>query len=183
MLRFAELLESFNALIGRTVAWLTLVMVLLTVVIVLLRYAFDLGWIWLQESVTWMHASVFMLAAAWTLGCDEHVRVDVFYRKLGPRGRAIVDLAGTWLFLVPVSLFLLWSSFGYVEASWAIGETSREAGGLGYPAVPVLKSMIPVTAVMLLLQGIAGSIRNVLVLASRVQVSTPEPPSDHLGPA
>ncbi|HHQ14344.1 MAG TPA: TRAP transporter small permease subunit, partial [Chromatiales bacterium] len=120
MLRFAELLESFNALIGRTVAWLTLVMVLLTVVIVLLRYAFDLGWIWLQESVTWMHASVFMLAAAWTLGRDEHVRVDVFYRKLGPRGRAIVDLAGTWLFLVPVSLFLLWSSFGYVEASWAI---------------------------------------------------------------
>ena len=183
MLRFAELLESFNALIGRTVAWLTLIMVLLTVVIVLLRYAFDLGWIWLQESVTWMHAAVFMLAAAWTLARDEHVRVDIFYQKLGPRGRAIVDLAGTWLFLVPVSLFLLWTSYGYVAASWAIHEASREAGGLGYPAVPILKSMIPVTAVMLLLQGIAGSIRNVLLIAGRVQASPPEPPSDHLGPA
>ncbi len=183
MLRLAEILEGFNTAIGRAVAWLTLVMVLLTVVIVVLRYAFDLGWIWLQESVTWMHASVFMLAAAWTLARDEHVRVDIFYQRLGPRGRAIVDLAGTWLFLVPVSVFLLWTSYGYVEASWTIREASREAGGLGYPAVPVLKSMIPVTAVMLLLQGIAGSIRNVLLITGRVQPPPPEPPADHLGPA
>ncbi len=183
MLQLAQALERFNVVVGRTIAWLTLVMVLLTMLIVVLRYAFDLGWIWLQESVTWMHAAVFMLAAAWTLSRDEHVRVDIFYQRLGDRGRAIVNLAGTWLFLIPVSVFLLWSSYGYVAASWAIQESSREAGGLAYPAVPILKSMIPVTASMLLLQGLVESIRNLLVIAGRVQPPPPEPPASHLGPA
>ena len=157
-----DFLERVNVAIGRAAGWLTLVMVVLTFVVVVLRYAFDLGWIWLQESVTWMHAAVFMLAAAYTLARDEHVRVDVFYRTLGPRRQAMVDAAGAAFFLLPFCGFLLWSSWDYVSVSWAIHEGSREAGGLVYPWPSLLKSFIPLLAIMLMLQGfvlLARSIR------------------------
>ena len=81
-------LKGFSELTGRLIAWLTVPMVAGTFLIVLLRYAFDLGWIWMQESMVWLHAAVFMLAAAYTLNRDEHVRVDIFYRRMRPRRRA-----------------------------------------------------------------------------------------------
>jgi TRAP-type mannitol/chloroaromatic compound transport system permease small subunit len=139
-------------------------MVLVTFLIVVLRYVFDMGWIWMQESVLWMHAAVFMLAAAYTLNRDEHVRVDIFYRGLDPRRRALVDVLGTLLLLLPMMLFLFVSSLDYVGNSWARGEGSREAGGLPFPAVPLLKSLIPLTAGLLILQGVA----NLLVDCSRL---------------
>jgi len=159
-----QMLERINVAIGRGVAWLTLVMVVVTFVVVVLRYAFDLGWIWLQESITWMHAAVFMLAAAYTLARDEHVRVDVFYRNFGPRGKALVDAAGAMFFLVPVCVFLVWSSWDYVTVSWAIRENSREAGGLVYPLTSLLKTFIPVMATMLLLQGLVIVARSIAAL-------------------
>jgi TRAP-type mannitol/chloroaromatic compound transport system permease small subunit len=139
-------------------------MVLVTFLIVVLRYVFDMGWIWMQESVLWMHAAVFMLAAAYTLNRDEHVRVDIFYRGLDPRRRALVDVLGTLLLLLPMMLFLFVSSLDYVGNSWVRGEGSREAGGLPFPAVPLLKSLIPLTAGLLILQGVA----NLLVDCSRL---------------
>lgn len=151
-------LRAVSELTGRLVAWLTLPMVLGTLAVVVLRYQFDVGWIWMQEGVTWLHAVTFMLASAYTLNRDEHVRVDVFYRSMSPRGRAITDLAGTLVFLLPVCVFILVVSIDYVLVSWAIREGSREAGGLPYPFVPVLKTMIPVTAGLLLLQGVANAI-------------------------
>ncbi|RMF98846.1 MAG: TRAP transporter small permease subunit [Gammaproteobacteria bacterium] len=151
----ADRVEGLNVAIGRGVAWLTLAMVLLTVAIVVLRYLFDLGWIWLQETVTWMHAAVFMLAAAYTLARDEQVRVDIFYAAAGRRRQALIDVLGTLLFLLPFCAFLLVESWPYVLESWQIREGSREAGGLLYPAVPLLKSCIPLTAILLLLQGLA----------------------------
>lgn len=153
-MKFAKLIDRFNIQIGRATAWLTLVMVLVTFFIVALRYVFDTGWIWLQESVNWMHAAVFMLASAYTLARDEHVRVDIFYRAFSPRRKAIIDAIGILLLLLPVSVYLVWSSWDYVAASWAIRESSREAGGLVFPLVPLLKSFIPIMATMLLLQGI-----------------------------
>ena len=158
------LLERINVAIGRAVSWLTLVMVIVTAVIVVLRYAFDLGWIWLQETVTWMHAAVFMLAAAYTLARDEHVRVDVFYREFNPRRRALVDAGGAVLFLIPLCGFLIWSSWDYVSASWSIREGSREAGGLVFPFPSLLKTFIPVMAAMLLAQAIVILMRAVAVL-------------------
>jgi len=149
-----DALERINVIVGRTVSWLTIVMVLVTFCIVVLRYLFDTGWIWLQESVTWMHAAVFMLAAAYTLVREEHVRVDIFYRRFSPRGRAIVDTAGTLFLLIPVALFIIIASWDYVMVSWQIHETSREAGGLIYPFPSLLKSLIPIMSLMLLLQGI-----------------------------
>ena len=161
MARLLAKLERANILIGRGVAWLTLVMVVVTFTIVVLRYLFDVGWIWLQESVTWMHAAVFMLGAAYTLAREEHVRVDVFYRQAGERRQALTDLVGTLIFLLPVAVFLLWGSLDYVLASWQIQEGSREAGGLPFPAVPLVKSLIPVTALSLLLQALVIGARSV----------------------
>lgn len=167
MLAIERTLRAVSELTGRVVAWLTLPMVLGTFAVVVLRYQFDLGWIWMQEVVTWLHAVTFMLAAAYTLNRDGHVRVDVFYRSMSPRGRAVTDLAGTLVFLVPVCVFILVVSVDYVQVSWAIREGSREAGGLPYPFVPVLKTVIPVTAVLLLLQGVADVISAWRVLGRR----------------
>ena len=136
-------------------------MVTVTFVVVILRYAFDLGWIWMQESVVWMHAAVFMLAAAYTLKLDEHVRVDIFYRKLDDRRRAWVDIVGTLLLLFPMMIFLVASSWDYVHQSWLIQERSREAGGLPFPFVPVLKSVIPLTAVLIMVQGLANLLSDI----------------------
>jgi TRAP-type mannitol/chloroaromatic compound transport system permease small subunit len=137
--------------VGRTVAWLTLVMTLLTFGVVILRYGFNQGWIWLQESVTYLHAAVFMVAAAWALQTDDHVRVDIFYRERSPRYQAAVNLLGTLLFLVPFSVLMIAVGWDYVAASWATHEASREAGGL--PFVWLLKSLILILPALLLLQS------------------------------
>jgi TRAP-type mannitol/chloroaromatic compound transport system permease small subunit len=137
--------------LGQTVAWLTLVMTLLTFGVVVLRYGFNLGWIWLQESVTYLHAVIFMVAAAWAFQTDDHVRVDIFYRARSDRYRFAVNLAGTLLFVLPFSAFLLIIGWDYVAASWATHEASREAGGL--PLVWLLKSLILVLPALLLLQS------------------------------
>ena len=145
-------------------AWLTLFMVLVTFLVVVLRYVFDLGFIWLQETVTWMHAAVFMLGAAYTLLGDGHVRVDVFYREFGPRRKAIVDTAGVLIFLLPLCIFMIWSAWDFVAASWTIKEASRESGGLPYPMVPLLKSVLLVMPVMLALQGLSLLSKSVAIL-------------------
>ena len=167
MLRLRQSLEDFAEITGTIIAWLTIIMVLVTFVVVVLRYAFDLGWISMQESVTWMHAAVFMLGAAYTLKRDEHVRVDIFYRRMPVRQQALVNLFGTLIFLLPMAVFLALTSWDYVYTSWIIREASREAGGLPYPFVPILKSLIPVTAGMLILQGIANILGAVLTLMGR----------------
>ena len=170
MSKLKEQLERFADLTGAAVAWLTLLMVLGTFIVVVLRYAFDLGWIAMQESITWMHAAVFMLGAAYTLKQDEHVRVDIFYRQLAGKRRALVDLVGTLVFLLPMAVFLTVSSWDYVSTSWAIREASREAGGLPYPFVPILKSLIPATAILLVVQGIANLISSLLVITGRISI-------------
>jgi TRAP-type mannitol/chloroaromatic compound transport system permease small subunit len=151
----ASRIDAINVLTGRVVAWLTLVMVLSTVVVVVLRYVFDIGQIWLQEAVTWMHGVVFMLGAAYTLQRDEHVRVDIFYRDLGPKGRGIVNCLGVLLFLAPTCVFLFLASLEYVSASWAIHEVSRDAGGLPYPLVPLSKSILLLMPIAVSLQGVS----------------------------
>ena len=168
MLKWRQSFEDFSEFTGTVVAWLTFTMVLVTFIVVVLRYTFDLGWISMQESVTWMHAAVFMLGAAYTLKRDEHVRVDIFYRGMSVRGKAVVDLLGTLIFLLPMAVFLAMSSWDYVYTSWIIREASREAGGLPYPFVPILKSLIPATAGMLILQGIANLLGAILTLMNQM---------------
>jgi len=165
--RFSAIIDKGNIVIGEATAWLTLLMVLLTVVVVVLRYVFDIGFIWLQESLTWMHAAVFMLGAAYTLQRDEHVRVDVFYRGMSASRRAWVNALGVVLFVLPLSAYLFVESLGYVQSAWSIREVSRDSGGLPYPAIPLLKSMLLVMPVLILLQGVSMLLASVTSLVRR----------------
>jgi TRAP-type mannitol/chloroaromatic compound transport system permease small subunit len=158
----ARQIDHLNEVIGRAVSWLTLAMVLITFLIVVLRYLFDLGWIALQESVSYLHCMLFMLGISWTLKNNGHVRVDIIYQKCQPKRRALLDLLGTILLLMPVSIFIFYSSLDYVANSWSQMEGSREAGGL--PAVFLLKTLIPVAATLLFLQGISLICRAILVI-------------------
>ncbi|MCP5091894.1 MAG: TRAP transporter small permease subunit [Gammaproteobacteria bacterium] len=139
-------------------------MVLVTFVIVVMRYVFDAGLIWLQESVIWMHAVVFMAGAAYTLQQEDHVRVDVFYRTMSDTRRAWVDLVGIIIFLWPLCLFLGWKSIDFIAASWRIHEASRESGGLPYPLIPLLKTVLLLMPVTVALQGASLLLRSVKTL-------------------
>ena len=145
--------DRISSITGKASAWLTLFMVIVTFVIVVMRYVFDAGLIWLQESVIWMHAVVFMMGAAYTLQQEDHVRVDIFYRAMSDKARAWVDLAGVVFFLLPLCAFLAWKSFDFVAASWGLREASRESGGLPYPLIPLLKTVLLLMPVAVALQG------------------------------
>lgn len=167
LLRYAERLEALSDLVGRGVAWLAVAMVAMQFLVVVLRYAFNLGWIAMQESIVYMHAVLFLLGAAYTLRHDGHVRVDIIYRRLSGRGRAWVNLLGTLLLLWPVAGTILWFSWEYVASAWALLEGSREAGGL--PGVFLLKTAMPVMAGLLISQGLAMCLRALAVLRGQAE--------------
>lgn len=146
-------IELFIDWVGRSVSWMVLLMVLVTFIVVVLRYGFDTGWIALQESISYFHSLVFLLGAAYTLKQDGHVRVDIFYGRLSQTGKAWVDLIGHLFILMPVMVFIIWVSWPYIADSWQVMETSREASGL--PGVYLLKSLILIMAGLLMLQATA----------------------------
>jgi TRAP-type mannitol/chloroaromatic compound transport system permease small subunit len=157
LLPIAERIDRLTGAVGRAVVWCLLAAVLLQFVVVIARYALGLGSIWLSESIIYAHAALFMLAAAWTLAENGHVRVDVFYADAAPRRKALVDLLGALLLLLPFALTLLWLSLPYVARAWTILERSRETSGL--PAVFLLKTLVPLFAALMALQGVAQAIR------------------------
>jgi len=159
----ADRIDRLTTAVGRAVAWLALAIVLLQFTLVVARYLFGLGSIWLTETVIYAHATLFMLAAAWTLCAGGHVRVDVFYAEASPRTKAIIDLAGSLLLLLPFAAVLIWLSVPYAARSWAVLERSQESSGL--PLVYALKTLIPLFAVMMALQGIAQAIRALAALS------------------
>lgn len=150
----ANKLESIVDFTGRTVSWLALAMVLTTFIVVILRYLFDSGSIALQESVTYMHAILFLVGAAWTLKQNAHVRVDILYNRCTKKTRALIDLLGSLLLLLPLVSFIAYISWEYVLDSWDVMEGSREAGGL--PGVFLLKSFILVMSALLVVQAVAN---------------------------
>jgi TRAP-type mannitol/chloroaromatic compound transport system permease small subunit len=156
-------IDRLNEAIGRAVAWLSLAMVLIAAFVVIARYGFAWGRVWLEESYVWLHGVLFMLAAGYTLRHDAHVRVDIFYRPAGPRFKAWVDLLGALLLLAPVIVTVAVVSLPYVRQSWLGLEASREAGGL--PGLFLLKTVIPLFCGLILLQGLALAGRSLLVLS------------------
>jgi len=163
MTALADRIDRLNAAIGRAAAWLILVVVFLQFSLVVGRYLFGFGSAWLSESVIYAHATLFMLAAAWTLQAGGHVRVDIFYAEASARTKALIELVGSLLLLLPFMLVLLWLSVPYAARSWSILEHSQEASGL--PIVFVLKTLIPLFAVLVALQGVAQAIRAATVLS------------------
>lgn len=162
LLKIIGFIDSFTEFTGRTIAWLTLAMMLTISLVVVLRYLLGAGSIAFQESVTYLHAVVFMLGIAFTLKRDAHVRVDIFYRRFSRRSQLIVDFLGGLLFLLPVCMLIFVFSWDYVMNSWAIAESSSEPSGL--PWVYLLKTLLLIMPATLFLQGVAETLRNLLEL-------------------
>lgn len=150
---------------GRVVMWLLLVMALVQFGVVVLRYVFGINYIFMQESITYMHGAVFLLAGGYALLTNDHVRVDIFYREAPEKRKALVDFLGTYLLLFPVCLLLLWTASPYVANSWAVGEGSNESSGI--QAVFIMKSFIPAFAVLLAMAGFNIAARAGAVLKGR----------------
>jgi TRAP-type mannitol/chloroaromatic compound transport system permease small subunit len=158
----SQKINQLNRLIGQSVAWCSLLLVLLVFVIAVLRYVFKFGSISMQEIVIYLHGMIFMLGASYTLADDEHVRVDVFYARFSNSMRAWINLLGCTLFLLPMCWFIYSNSFNYVAQSWQIGETSSEAGGLPY--LFLLKSLLLAMPVLLATQGLAVILKSLLII-------------------
>lgn len=161
--RLADAIDGLNERVGRAVAWFALAMVLIEFVFVMMSFVFGLGSLVMQESAIYLHGSMFMLGAGYTLLHDGHVRVDVFYRGASARTRAKVDLIGTLVFLLPACGLIFVHSLPYVAQSWAIREGSMETSGI--QGVFLLKSVVLVFCVLVALQGLSLAARSVLSLA------------------
>jgi len=162
--RIANAIDIANDWIGRGLAWLTLGMVLVTFVVVLMRYVFGLGSTLMQESVVYMHAIVFMGCAGFALVHNGHVRCDIYYGAASHRAKAVVDIIGSVVFLVPTCILILWVTWPYATASWAVLEGSPE-GRMGIPAVFLLKTLILVFAALLAVQSVSMTVQSALFLA------------------
>jgi TRAP-type mannitol/chloroaromatic compound transport system permease small subunit len=156
-------IDRLNETIGVYVAWLALAVVLVEFTVVLMRYVFGLGSVKMQESIVYMHATVFMVAAGYTLLHNGHVRCDIFYAAASPRRQALIDLIGVAIFLLPTCGLIGWMAWPYVAQAWSVLEGSQE-GGLGIPGVFLLKSIILVFAGLMALQGVALALHSLLRL-------------------
>ena len=159
---FIDIVDQISEYTGRVISWLAVFMACLLFLVVILRYGFNFGWIWMQEIVTYSHAIFFMMAAAFTLKEDGHVRIDVIYRTASPKYKLRLNQIGSIIFLLPTCSFIFYFSFGYVIDSWSYLESSRESGGL--PIVFILKSVILLFSFSLLLQCLAEITRNTIKL-------------------
>lgn len=158
-------LETLTRRTGRIALYLVMLMAVVQFAIVILRYVFGLNFIAMQESVTYMHGAVFLLAGGYALLTDDHVRVDILYRNASPRRKAMVDLAGAYLFLFPFCLVALWAAGPYVANSWAVREGSMEQSGI--KGVYLLKSLIPLYFTLLACAGFVNASRAVETLRAR----------------
>lgn len=159
--------NRFQKQFGKIVAWGSLSLVLITALVVILRYGFNTGSIALQESIMYNHAILFMLGIAYTYEQDKHVRVDVFYSQMNSRQKAWVNFLGTLFFALPVMGFIIWSGWDYVTTSWQIKEASGEAGGLAY--LYMLKTLILIMAGLVIMQSLAILAQSGLTLFSHPQ--------------
>ncbi|WP_375549139.1 TRAP transporter small permease subunit [Oceanicaulis alexandrii] len=170
--RLIAVFDTISVTVGDMVRWAALVLVLVTGLIVVQRYVFGVSLTKLQESVIYLHAILFLLSSAVTLYNGGHVRVDIVYSKLSEQGKAWTDLLGVYLALIPMCWLILITAESYVGGAWRILERSRESDGL--PLVFLLKTAIPVFAIMMIGQGFALASRAALTLSGE----TP-PPASH----
>jgi TRAP-type mannitol/chloroaromatic compound transport system permease small subunit len=157
--RIVGFLDGLAELLGRFASVFAPLMLLVTLYVVVTRYVLNTGSVAVQDLVTYCNALIFTLGAGYALKHDAHVRVDIFYSQAAPRTKALINLVGTLLLLLPVMVFLLWTCWNYVASAWAIREGSPDTGGLPY--VYLLKTLILVMGGVLILQGLAEALRSV----------------------
>jgi TRAP-type mannitol/chloroaromatic compound transport system permease small subunit len=161
LLTISRAIDAFNEWVGRIVIWLVLVMVLVSASNAMSRYLFNLSsnaWLELQW---YLFAAVFLLCAGYTLLHNEHIRIDVVSSRLSARARLWIDIVGTVLFLLPVTVFIVWLSWPVFMNAWTSGEVSSNAGGLiRWPA----RLLVPAGFLLLSLQGVSELIKRVAAL-------------------
>ncbi len=162
LLKLADGIDAVSRVIGLSVRWLAVLLVLVQFVVVVLRYAYGSSFIWMQESVIYLHAALFMLAIGYAYLLDAHVRVDFYYANWSERTKAIADLLCVLLLVLPFCWLIVWASTGYVALSFRMGEGPMQVGGL--PLQPYLKALILVMAGLLAAQGTSIALRAVGVL-------------------
>ena len=162
---YIRAIDTFTERSGRAVSWLALLLVLVVVYDVFTRYMLSASSVAVQELEWHIFSLLFLLAAAYTFKHNKHVRVDVFYVHLTEKQRALVNIFGGILFLVPFMLIVVFSSWTFVSSSFLILESSPDPGGLPYRYL--LKAAIPVAFIFFLLQGIAEIFRSMLVIADK----------------
>lgn len=155
-------IDRVNEWVGRAVSWLTVLMVVNVFLVVVLRYAFSIGWVWMQEFYVWTHATVFLLGAGYTLLHDGHVRIDLIYRTASARYKALVNIGGSILLGGPLMYVIFDRSWPIIARSWENLEKSAEAGGM--PGLFVFKSVIAVFCVLFGLQILALLLRSIEAL-------------------
>ena len=165
---WVRLVERASHALGVVAAVLVPASVAVCAFVALARYGFSYGRVWIQELYVVAFGASFMLAAPWAYARDAHVRVDILAKRWSERTRASIEIAGTLLFLLPWIGLVLWSSWGFVGLSWQVLEPSPNADGL--PGLFIVKSLIPLAAGALALQGTAAIARNVLVLSDRTDL-------------
>jgi TRAP-type mannitol/chloroaromatic compound transport system permease small subunit len=174
ILRIADAIDAATRGVGRAAMWLALVVVLAQFGVVVLRYVYSMSYVWAQESVIYAHATLFMLAVGYTFLVDQHVRVDVFYAGWSARRKALMDLVGILIAVLPFCALVVWASAGWALTSWRIGEGPMALGGV--PLVPWLKTLVPLMALLLALQSVAIALRCVAVLAGAADTHFPARP-------
>ncbi|MGB0496040.1 MAG: TRAP transporter small permease subunit [Kangiellaceae bacterium] len=167
-----KFLDKLSDWVGPTVAWLTVLMILFSLLNILSSWLFNTNSIAIQESITWMHGFNFLLATAYTLNKNEHVRVDVFYAKMNSKNKAIVDFLGSLFLLVPTAIFIAWASWPAFYLSWRVNEVSSEPGGL--PMLYILKALLLAMPLLLLLEAFNQLLKNIRLIARNQSVNTEE---------
>lgn len=169
LIGYIRTIDAINGAIGKLVAWLTLGTVLVCFINVYMRYALGFGYVWMQELYVWQHAIVFLVGAGYTLMIGGHVKVDILYSKFSPRRKALADMIGTLVFMLPFLIAITIEAWPFVAFSYQLNESSLQPGGM--PMTYILKSMILVFTVLVGLQGLAVIARSILVLNGRLEFS------------
>ena len=164
MKQFQILIDKLTDNITNGLLYILIVLIVLVFSTVFFRYVFNMSYIIIQEIIMYLHALIFMFGISYALKENSHVKIDVLYNSLNKRAQRVISIAGLVSFILPTALFIIYISIDMVTQSWMILEGSSEAGGLDL--VFILKSLIPISGVLIFLQGISELIKHIRVSRS-----------------
>lgn len=159
MKQFQILIDKVIDNIAKILTYLLVSMIILVFITVIIRYMLNISYVALQELVMYFHALIFMFGVSYALKEKSHVKIDIVYNSLSKKNQYFISMLGTIIFIIPTSLFIIYSSIDMVTQSWSLLEGSSEAGGLDL--VFILKSVIPITGILIFLQALSDIIKYV----------------------